>query len=148
MFGLPKRSGKLKNLSEFDASFFGVSPKQANSMDPQLRLLLELTHEAIVDAGENATTKYLVPTHLKHLLSSLLYLNSRWTCLTPFVWSPAGISPQSLRGSRTGVFIGVSQSESDTKFSEDPDLINGYGLTGTNRAMFANRVSYTFNFTG
>ena len=64
------------------------------------------------------------------------------------VMSLPGISPQSLRGSRTGVFIGVSQSETDTKLSEDPDNINGYGLTGTNRAMFANRVSYTFHFTG
>ncbi|XP_037093774.1 LOW QUALITY PROTEIN: fatty acid synthase-like [Pollicipes pollicipes] len=109
IFGLPTRSGKLKDLSSFDASFFGVSPKQANKMDPQLRLLLELTHEAIVDAG---------------------------------------VSPQSLRGTRTGVFIGVSQSETDTKLSEDPDQINGYGLTGTNRAMFANRISYTFHFTG
>ena len=53
VFGLPKRSGKLKELSTFDAAFFGVSPKQANKMDPQLRLLLELTHEAIVDAGQS-----------------------------------------------------------------------------------------------
>jgi hypothetical protein len=51
MYGLPKRSGKLKDLSKFDASFFGVHPKQANSMDPQLRILLEVTYEAIIDAG-------------------------------------------------------------------------------------------------
>jgi len=51
LHGLPKRSGKLKDISKFDASFFGVHPKQANSMDPQLRMLLEVTHEAIVDAG-------------------------------------------------------------------------------------------------
>jgi len=49
--GLPTRSGKLKDLSKFDATFFGVHPKQANSMDPQLRMLLEVTYEAIVDAG-------------------------------------------------------------------------------------------------
>lgn len=52
LYGLPKRSGKLKDLSKFDASFFGVHPKQANSMDPQLRMLLEVTYEAIVDAGK------------------------------------------------------------------------------------------------
>ena len=52
VFGIPKRSGKLKELSAFDAAFFGVSPKQAHMMDPQLRILLEVTHEAIVDAGE------------------------------------------------------------------------------------------------
>jgi len=51
MLGTPKRSGKLKDISKFDASFFAVSPKIANSMDPQIRLLLEVTYEAIVDAG-------------------------------------------------------------------------------------------------
>lgn len=51
ILGLPKRSGKLKDLTKFDAAFFGVHPKQANTMDPQLRLLLEVTYEAIVDAG-------------------------------------------------------------------------------------------------
>ncbi|XP_042639485.1 fatty acid synthase [Orycteropus afer afer] len=53
LYGLPQRSGKLKDLSKFDASFFGVHPKQAHTMDPQLRLLLEVTYEAIVDAGIN-----------------------------------------------------------------------------------------------
>ena len=49
--GLPTRSGKLKELDRFDAAFFGVHPKQANAMDPQLRMLLEVTYEAIVDSG-------------------------------------------------------------------------------------------------
>lgn len=52
LFGLPKRSGKLKTINKFDATFFGVHPKQANSMDPQLRMLLEVTYEAIVDSGK------------------------------------------------------------------------------------------------
>ena len=51
MHGLPTRNGKLKELDKFDASFFGIAPKQADNMDPQLRLLLEVTYEAIVDAG-------------------------------------------------------------------------------------------------
>ena len=49
--GLPTRGGKLKDISKFDATFFGVHPKQANAMDPQLRMLLEVTYEAIIDAG-------------------------------------------------------------------------------------------------
>ncbi|EDV19161.1 uncharacterized protein TRIADDRAFT_34034 [Trichoplax adhaerens] len=53
MFGLPKRHGKLKDIENFDAIFFGVHAKQADTMDPQLRLLLEVTYEAIVDAGMN-----------------------------------------------------------------------------------------------
>ena len=52
LHGLPTRGGKLKDLSKFDASFFGVHGKQANAMDPQLRLMLEVTYEAIVDAGK------------------------------------------------------------------------------------------------
>lgn len=51
IFGLPLRTGKLKDIKHFDASFFGVHAKQADVMDPQLRLLLEATYEAIVDAG-------------------------------------------------------------------------------------------------
>ena len=44
--------GKLKNdLAEFDAEFFGIHSKSANTMDPMLRLMLEVSYEAIVDAG-------------------------------------------------------------------------------------------------
>jgi len=39
IYGLPKRTAKLKDLSSFDASFFGVHSKQAHVMDPQLRML-------------------------------------------------------------------------------------------------------------
>lgn len=52
LYGLPKRNGKLKDITHFDAAFFGVHPKQANTMDPQLRLMLEISYEAIVDGGE------------------------------------------------------------------------------------------------
>ena len=44
--------GKLRDPSRFDAEFFGIHGKQANSMDPQGRLLLETTYEAIIDAGK------------------------------------------------------------------------------------------------
>lgn len=53
LYGLPRRAGKLKDLSKFDATFFGVHAKQAHTMDPQLRLLLEAAYEAIVDGGLN-----------------------------------------------------------------------------------------------
>jgi len=86
LHGLPARTAKIKDLRCFDASFFGVHPKQAHVMDPQLRMLLEVTYEAIVDAGVN---------------------------------------PSTVRGSRTGVFIGVSSSESDEFWMRDTDEING-----------------------
>ncbi|XP_065226660.1 fatty acid synthase-like [Planococcus citri] len=109
LFGLPLRTGKLKDIKHFDASFFGVHAKQAEVMDPQLRLLLEATYEAIVDAGVN---------------------------------------PSAIRGSNTGVFIGCSTSESEDFYNREANRVNGYGLTGCCRAMFPNRVSYTFDFKG
>nr|NP_001137778.2 fatty acid synthase 1, isoform C [Drosophila melanogaster]ACL82985.2 fatty acid synthase 1, isoform C [Drosophila melanogaster] len=111
LYGLPDRIGKLKDsdLENFDQQFFGVHQKQAECMDPLLRMLLELTHEAIIDAGLN---------------------------------------PSDLRGSRTGVYIGVSNSETEQHWCSDADRVNGYGLTGCARAMFANRISFTFDFKG
>ncbi|XP_037959865.1 fatty acid synthase [Teleopsis dalmanni] len=111
LFGLPERLGKIKDedLEQFDQQFFSVHQKQAECMDPQLRMLLETTHEAIIDAGLN---------------------------------------PVDLRGSRTGVYVGVSTSETEQYWTIDPDRVNGYGLTGCARAMFANRISYAFDFKG
>ena len=51
LHGIPEGFGSLKELDRFDADFFGVHPKQARRMDPQLRILLETTYEAIQDAG-------------------------------------------------------------------------------------------------
>src|SRR6202022_2566538 len=39
---------------EFDAEFFGVSPREAAAMDPQQRLLLEVAWEALENAGITA----------------------------------------------------------------------------------------------
>ena len=59
-----------------------------------------------------------------------------------------GYDPTSLRGSRTGVFIGCSASESHEAWTMDVEKITGYEMTGCTRSMFANRVSYTFDFKG
>ena len=48
---IPARTGKLYNIHKFDASFFSVHYKEAEFMDPQSRMLLEKTYEAIMDAG-------------------------------------------------------------------------------------------------
>ncbi|KAJ4422361.1 Type I Iterative PKS [Gnomoniopsis sp. IMI 355080] len=39
------------NVYKFDASFFGISPKEAKAMDPSQRLMLEVTYEAFDSAG-------------------------------------------------------------------------------------------------
>ncbi|KAI6188362.1 Fatty acid synthase [Aphelenchoides besseyi] len=109
LFDLPKRHGKLKDLKKFDAQFFGVTPKQANFMDPQIRLLLEVAYEAMIDAGLN---------------------------------------PVELRGSKTGVFVGCSASETGGALTQDPEQVTGYTLTGCVRSMFSNRLSYAFDLRG
>jgi len=48
---LVRRASYLKGADQFDARFFGVFPKEAASMDPQHRLLLEEAYHALEDAG-------------------------------------------------------------------------------------------------
>ncbi len=44
-------AGSVGDISGFDANFFGISPREAAAMDPQQRMLLELSWEAIESAG-------------------------------------------------------------------------------------------------
>lgn len=44
------KGGYLKDIAEFDAEFFGLSPLEAANMDPQQRIVLELTWEALEHA--------------------------------------------------------------------------------------------------
>lgn len=44
-------AGVLSRIDEFDAGFYGISPREAAWIDPQQRLLLELAWEAMENAG-------------------------------------------------------------------------------------------------
>jgi acyl transferase domain-containing protein len=45
------RAGLIDGVADFDAGFFGVSPREAAAMDPRQRLMLELAWEALERAG-------------------------------------------------------------------------------------------------
>ncbi|PJD95110.1 MAG: hypothetical protein CK426_09370, partial [Legionella sp.] len=46
-----KKGGFIKDIAQFDASFFKISSKEAQFLDPQQRLLLEVTEHLLEQAG-------------------------------------------------------------------------------------------------
>ncbi|CAG9798235.1 unnamed protein product [Chironomus riparius] len=106
---VPHRFGKIRNLEKFDASFFSTLNKHANWTDPQIRILLEHSYEAILDAG---------------------------------------VSPQSLVGTRTGVFMGCSVSDARDVFTHKLPPKDGYVLVGNSGFYIANRISYALGLCG
>ncbi len=106
-----KWGGFYKSVDRFDPGFFGIPPREAENMDPQHLMLLEVMWEA---------------------------------------FERAGIAPDSLSGSRTGVFLGVSNNDFTqikTQFAQAADN-NAFAATGTSFCMAAGRLSYTLGLQG
>lgn len=99
----------LENLEDFDAAFFGISPKEAEQMDPQQRISLEVAWEALENAG---------------------------------------ISPQSLSGSDTAVFMGVNSDDYGKLLLEDLSGVEAWMGIGTAYCGIPNRISYHLNLMG
>lgn len=103
--------GFLNDVDLFDAKFFRISPREAASMDPQHRLLLETSWEA-----------------LEH----------------------AGLAPDELSGSRTGVFIGITTNDYlhlQVERSEQK-YFDAYTATGNPLNFAAGRLSYVLGLQG
>jgi acyl carrier protein len=97
------RAGLLDAVDLFDAEFFGISDKEADSIDPQQRLILEVSYEALENAG---------------------------------------IAPESLAQSETGVFVGISTDDYAAWQFGAIDKIDAYASTGKTFSIAANRLSY------
>jgi 1-acyl-sn-glycerol-3-phosphate acyltransferase len=106
-----KRGGFLDDVAGFDASFFGMSPREAVHVDPQQRLLLEMAYESLEDAG---------------------------------------IPLESIAGSPTGVFVGISTHDyGDIQmYPANRPLIDGRSNVGVATSLAANRISYMYDLRG
>ncbi|MET8204401.1 SDR family NAD(P)-dependent oxidoreductase, partial [Micromonospora taraxaci] len=60
----------------------------------------------------------------------------------------AGIDPQSLRGSDTGVFSGLMYHDYAGLAQQSPDGLAGFLGTGNSGSVVSGRVSYSFGFEG
>ena len=60
----------------------------------------------------------------------------------------AGIDPQSLKATRTGVFIGATAQDYGPRMHDAPDSVEGHLLTGGSASVLSGRIAYQLGLVG
>ncbi|KAH7304313.1 hypothetical protein B0I35DRAFT_484602 [Stachybotrys elegans] len=73
----------------------------------------------------------------------------RWALETAYhAFENAGLSLDSIRGSRTSVYVGSMSDDYTRLLAKDADTMPRMAISGTSPSILANRISWFFNLTG
>ena len=60
----------------------------------------------------------------------------------------AGVDPNALDSTRTGVYVGAAAADHSTTITQSPELIGPHFMLGNTLSILSNRLSYTWDFQG